>query len=88
MGQTAEAKRFVFKGETNFRLPSSFFRARNVCLKRLFETFVSKPAKEGGRGGPRRGGGGGNKLTQKLWTSLFFGQKLTFSGNVSSGARN
>ena len=69
------------------------FRARNVCLKRLFRTFVSKPAEGGGREGPHGGGrgggrGGGNKLTQKLWTSLFFGQKLTFSGNVCFGARN
>ena len=33
------------------------FRARNVCLKRLFETFVSKPAEGGGREGPPGGGG-------------------------------
>ena len=74
------------------------FRARNVCLKRLFETFVSKPAEGGGREGPPGGGKQTNSetldkfvfwaKTNVFWKRLFWGQKLTFSGNVCFMGRN
>ena len=74
------------------------FRARNVCLKRLFETFVSKPAEGGGREGPPGGGEQTNSETldrfvflaetNVLWKRLFWGQKLAFSGNFCFVSRN